>query len=136
MPTFLNPPDVHTPGAYSHTVSVPAGTELVFLSGQVGARVDGSVPSDFAEQAEQVFLNLHRCLAAHGLGPESVVKLTSYLVSGQDVQLMRAARQRLFGSHRPTSTAVFVPQLVSPEFLLEVEAVAVKALPAAAAGAA
>lgn len=130
MVTFLNPAEVHTPvGNYTHTATVPAGTELVFVSGQVGIRKDGSIPATFPEQAEVVFENLRECLAAHGLGMESVVKLNTYLVLGQDVQSMRAIRQRHFGAHRPTSTAVFVPALVSPELLLEVEAVAARAVP-------
>jgi enamine deaminase RidA (YjgF/YER057c/UK114 family) len=71
-------------------------------------------------------------LAAHGLGMEAVVKLTSFLVPGQDAQVVREIRQRHFGEHRPASTAVYVPQLVNPAFLLEVEAIAVKTAPSAA----
>ena len=53
MTEFSNPREVHAPvGPYSHTAVVPAGTELVFVSGQVGMRADGSVPAEFAEQAE------------------------------------------------------------------------------------
>jgi enamine deaminase RidA (YjgF/YER057c/UK114 family) len=130
MATFLNPSNVHVPvGAYSHTVSVPPGSELVFISGQVGIRSDGSLPASFAEQAEVVFENIRACLAAHGVGMDAVVKLTSFLVPGQDVQVMREIRQRHFGEHRPTSTAVYVPQLVNPALLIEVEAVAVKVVP-------
>ena len=39
---------------------------------------------------------------------------------------LRAARERHFGAHRPTSTSVYVPQLASPKFLLEIEAIAAK----------
>jgi enamine deaminase RidA (YjgF/YER057c/UK114 family) len=124
---FLNPRDVHAPvGPYSHTAVVPAGTELVFISGQVGMRADGSIPSAFADQVEVTFQNLRACLAALGLGIEAVVKLGAFVVPGQDFQALRAARERHFGTHRPTSTTVYVPQLASPVFLLEVEAVAVK----------
>lgn len=127
MAEFLNPSTVHAPvGAYSHTVAVPPGSQLVFISGQVGMRPDGSLPASFAEQAEVVFENVRSCLAAHGVGMEAVIKLTSFLVPGQDVRIMREIRQRHFGEHRPASTAVYVPQLVDPAFLLEVEAVAVK----------
>lgn len=124
---FVNPSDIHAPlGAYSHTASVPAGSELIFVSGQVGARPDGSVPETLAEQAELVFRNLRRCLAAHGADLDAVVKLTTFVVSGQDAQLTRDVRLRHFGAHRPASTLVFVPQLVTPALLVEVEAVAVK----------
>lgn len=127
LPTFLNPSDVHAPvGAYSHTASVPPGTELIFVSGQVGMRPDGSVPATLADQAEAVFHNLRGCLAAHGAGMDSVVKLTTYVVSGQDAMLFRDIRLRHFGAHRPASTLVFVPQLLTPVYLVEVEAVAVR----------
>jgi enamine deaminase RidA (YjgF/YER057c/UK114 family) len=127
MVAFLNPSAVHAPiGSYTHTAAVPAGTELVFISGQVGMRQDGSIPATLSEQAEVVFGNLRACLRAHGIDMDAVVKLTSYLVSGQDVHAMREIRQRHFRTHCPTSTAVFVPALVNPAFLLEVEAVAVK----------
>jgi 2-iminobutanoate/2-iminopropanoate deaminase len=127
--TFLNPADVHKPvGPYSHTAVVPSGSELVFLAGQVGMRPDGSVPADFAEQADLTFRNLRACLAAHGLSVEAVVRLGVFLIPGQDFQVLRAARERHFGAHRPTSTTVYVPQLATPALLVEVEAVAVKNL--------
>jgi enamine deaminase RidA (YjgF/YER057c/UK114 family) len=126
---FVNPRDVHAPvGPYSHTAVVPAGTELVFIAGQVGMRADGSVPSAFAEQAEVTFENLRACLAAHGLGVEAVVRLGVFVLPGQDFAVLRAVRERHFGTHRPASTTVYVPQLASPKFLLEVEAVAARPL--------
>jgi enamine deaminase RidA (YjgF/YER057c/UK114 family) len=125
---FSNPRGVHAPvGPYSHTAVVPAGAELVFLSGQVGMRPDGSVPAAFAEQADVTFENIRACLAAHGLGVDAIVKLSAFIVPGQDFQALRAARERHFGGHRPTSTTVYVPALASPEFLLEIEVIAVRA---------
>ncbi|HEY8520312.1 MAG TPA: RidA family protein [Gammaproteobacteria bacterium] len=133
--TFLNPDDVHAPaGPYSHTAVVPPGSELVFVAGQVGMRPDGSVPDDFAEQAELAFRNLRACLAAQGLGVTDVVKLGVFLVPGQDFAALRAVRERHFGAHRPTSTTVYVPQLATPALLVEVDAVAVKRAPASADG--
>jgi len=127
---LLNPRDVHAPaGPYSHTAAVPAGAELVFLAGQVGMRPDGSVADGFAEQAEVTFENVRRCLAAHGLGVEAVVRLGVFVLPGQDLTVLRAIRERHFGAHRPTSTTVHVPQLASPAYLVEVEAIAVKPPP-------
>jgi enamine deaminase RidA (YjgF/YER057c/UK114 family) len=126
-PKLANPRYVHAPvGPYSHTAVVPAGEELVFVSGQVGMRPDGSVPTSFADQADVTFANLRACLAAHGLGIEAIAKVSAFLLPGQDFQVLRAARERHFGGHRPASTTVYVPQLASPAFLLEVEAIAVK----------
>ncbi|HJR71794.1 MAG TPA: RidA family protein [Gammaproteobacteria bacterium] len=124
---FVNPRDVHAPqGPYSHTAVVPAGTELIFIAGQVGMRPDGSVPSAFVEQAELTFENVRACLAAHGLGVEAVVRLGVFVLPGQDFAALRGVRERHFGAHRPASTTVYVPQLANPAFLLEVEAIAVR----------
>lgn len=127
MTKFIDPRDVHAPvGPYSHTAVVSAGTELIFIAGQVGMRPDGSVPSAFAEQAEVTFQNVRACLAAHGLGVEAVVRLGVFVLPGQDFAVLHAVRERHFGAHRPASTTVYVPQLASPAFLLEVEAVAAR----------
>ena len=125
--TFTNPSDVHAPlGLYSHTVSVPEGTELLFISGQLGVRPDGSTPSSIEEQADQVFSNIVALLRAHDLAPIDLIKLTTFMVAGQDGNAVRAARLKHLGSHRPASTAVFVSQLVDPAWLVEVEAIASK----------
>jgi len=127
MVSFLDPATVHNPGpAYSHTAVVPAGTELVFLSGQVGIRPDGSAPASVAEQADQVFANIAALLAAHGLGASALVKLTTFLVAGQDIQAVRAARSRFLGGHRPASTLVYVSQLAERTWHVEVEAIAAR----------
>ena len=127
MVDFLNPPTVHAPGgAYSHSAVVPAGAELIFVSGQVGVRPDGSLPSSISAQADQIFANIGSLLAAHGLDASALVKLTMFVVAGRDIQAVRAARAKFLGAHRPASTAVFVSQLVDPAWHVEVEAFAVK----------
>lgn len=128
MPLSLsNPSTVHPPlGLYSHAVAVPAGSELVYFSGQLGVRPDGSTPDTIAEQADQVFANIVALLKAHGLAPEHIVKLTTFMVAGQDGDAVRAARIKHLGAHRPASTAVFVSQLVDPAWYVEVDAVAAR----------
>jgi 2-iminobutanoate/2-iminopropanoate deaminase len=85
--TCSNPEGVHAPlGLYSHTVSVPEGTELIFLSGQLGVRPDGSAPSTIAEQADQVFANIITLLRSHGLQASHIIKLTTFMVAGHDGQ--------------------------------------------------
>ena len=124
---FSNPTTVHPQlGLYSHTVSVPSGTELIYISGQLGVRPDGSTPATIAEQADQVFANIVALLRAHGLEADSIVKLTTFMVAGHDGDAVRAARIKHLGAHRPASTAVFVSQLVDPAWFVEVEAVAAK----------
>jgi 2-iminobutanoate/2-iminopropanoate deaminase len=128
--SFSNSDGVHPPhGLYSHTATVPAETELVFVSGQVGVRPDGSTPGTMGEQADQAFANVVALLRAHALGPTDIVKLTTYIVAGHDTQGVREARQKYLGAHRPASTGVFVAQLARPSWLVEVEAVAARPAP-------
>jgi 2-iminobutanoate/2-iminopropanoate deaminase len=127
MLEFSNPANVHTPlGLYSHTVTVPTATELIYLSGQLGVRPDGSTPASIEEQADQVFANIVALLRAHGLEPSSIVKLSTFMVAGQNGQAVREARLKHLGTHRPASTAVYVSQLVDPKWLVEVEAIAAR----------
>jgi 2-iminobutanoate/2-iminopropanoate deaminase len=128
--SFENPNSVHAPlGLYSHTVSVPGGTELLFISGQLGVRSDGTTPTTISEQADLVFSNIIALLRAHDLGPTDIIKLTTFIVAGQDGNAVRAARLKHLGSHRPASTAVFVSELVDPAWFVEVEAIAAKYKP-------
>src|SRR5215204_5839161 len=100
--SFSNPSCVHAPlGLYSHTVSVPEGTELLFISGQLGVRPDGTTLPTIAEQADQVFANIVALLGFHGLAPTDIIKLTTFMVAGQDGDAVRAARLKHLGSHRP-----------------------------------
>jgi enamine deaminase RidA (YjgF/YER057c/UK114 family) len=76
--TIGNPDGLHNPVpfGYSHTAAIPAGTELVLVSGQYGSNTDGAVVSpDFTEQVQQAFRNLGVALAAHGLDLTHVVQL-------------------------------------------------------------
>jgi 2-iminobutanoate/2-iminopropanoate deaminase len=122
---FSNPDAVHAPlGLYSHTAIVPAGARLLYLSGQVGVRPDGSTGETIDEQADQTFSNIISLLCAHGLQASNIVKLTTFMVAGQDGEAVRNARRKHLGPHRPASTAVYISQLVDPRWLVEVEAVA------------
>lgn len=130
-PAFSNPDCVHAPlGLYSHTAVVPPGTGLLFLSGQVGVRPDGSIGETIAEQADQTFANIVSLLRAYGLEPSSIIKLTTFMVAGQDGEDVRNARRKHLGAHRPASTAVYVSQLVEPRWFVEVEAIAAMSGPA------
>lgn len=123
---FDNPAGVHPPlGLYSHSVEVPTGARLVFVSGQVGMRPDGATPATLAEQADQVFANVVAVLAAKGLPPSAIVKLTTFIVDDDPEGAVRAARLKHLGDHRPASTAVWVSRLVDLAWKVEVEAVAV-----------
>jgi enamine deaminase RidA (YjgF/YER057c/UK114 family) len=101
MISFSNPDGVHAPqGLYSHTATVPADTDLVFVSGQVGVRPDGSTPGTMGEQADQAFANVVALLRAHALEPTDIVKLTTFIerpgrsTSARTGRLRRACSSR------------------------------------------
>ena len=120
-----NPDTIHPPvGAYSHQVEVPPGARLIVMAGQVGKRGDGTVPDDPIEQAEVALDNVRRNLDAAGLGVEDVVKLTWYVVGQVDAQRRREVLMRWLGEHRPASTFLYVAGLASPEYKVEIDALA------------
>ena len=112
---------------YSHVVS--ATGRLVAVSGQVAFDEAGAVVrGEAAEQAEQAFENVRRCLAAEGATFDDVVKLTYYVTDIRFLADIRTVRDRLMpGAEKPASTAVQVVALALPELLLEIEALAVVA---------
>lgn len=127
-PEFFDPPSVHAPlGKYSHGGLVKAGSDILYISGQVGTRADGTMGATLGEQADEAFANIVRVLAAKGMTPANLVKVNVYVVGAQaGTQVVREARVRHLGDHRPASTFVFVAGLVEAKYLVEVEAVAVR----------
>ena len=130
--SFANPSSVHTPlGLYSHTVSVPEGTELLFISGQLGVRPDGTTPPTMAEQADQVFSNIVAVLRAHELGPTDIVKLTVYVLSTADYKArareIGGVYREYFGRQYPAMNFLEVKGLYDADrgCAIEIEAVAV-----------
>jgi 2-iminobutanoate/2-iminopropanoate deaminase len=123
--TLMNPTTVAAPlGLYSHSVEVPAGARLVFVSGQVGVALDGSVGETYEAQADQVYANIVAVLAAKGIAPSAIIKLTTFIVGDDPPDAIRDARRKHLGEHRPASTAVYVPRLIDPRWKVEIEAIA------------
>ena len=124
---LFNPATVAPPvGAYSHGGFVKANSDLLFLAGQVGVRPDGTLPVSCADQAEEVFANIVRILKAKDMTAANLVKITLYVVTGQALSEVRAARLRHLGDQKPASTLIFVPQLAEAKYLIEVDAVAAR----------
>jgi 2-iminobutanoate/2-iminopropanoate deaminase len=131
MLKLVNPPGLAPPlGRYTHTVETPPGVGLIFVSGQVPVSPDGSVSESLAEQADQVYANIAAALADRGVPVHHIIKLTTFMVD-EEVQddVVRKARAKHLGEHRPASTAVWVRRLVDPRWRLEIEAVALAPAP-------
>lgn len=124
----INPKDLPVPETYTQVV-VATGTRLVFVSGQEPEDVHGQLVGrgDLATQARQVFANLGRALVAAGARPEQVAKITIYVVDHRReyLPIIEAARVALFGDHKPADVLVGIATLSNPEYLIEVDAIAV-----------
>jgi len=134
MAKFHNPQTIADPiGTYSHGVEVPPNARWLHVAGQVGMRKDGSVPPTIEGQTEAAWENVLAILGAAGMRVTDLVKITQYLTRLDDFPAYAAARAKFLAGHRPASTGLIISSLVRPEFLVEVEAVAAKAPPAAKA---
>jgi 2-iminobutanoate/2-iminopropanoate deaminase len=126
-PDFFNPDTLPPPfGSYSHGGWARAGSDILYIAGQVGVRPDGTLPDTVAEQADEAYANIQRVLNAAGLTPTNIVKMNIYVVAGQPIETFREARRKALGEIRPASTFVFVAQLIEPKYLIEIEAIAVR----------
>ena len=123
-----NPESTHAPvGRYVHQIEVTGESRVLFLSGQVGMRPDGSVPDDPVEQLGVALENVMANLQAAGFEPTDLVKLTTYVVGEMDPAGRRGQLDRLLGAHITTSTLIFVAALAGPQYKVEVDAWATRA---------
>ena len=119
-----NPVAVHAPSSgYSMGLELEQHRRLLFVSGQVPERPDGSVPDGFEAQCEQAWHNVIAVLAAAGLGVEHLVKISTFLTDRSQVSANRAVRRRMLQGHEPAST-VIIAETVDGKWLLEIEAIA------------
>jgi 2-iminobutanoate/2-iminopropanoate deaminase len=122
--TRHNPVAVHAPSSgYCMGLELGQHRRLLFVSGQVPERSDGTVPEGFEAQCEQAWRNVIEVLAAAGLGVEHLVKVNTFLTDRNQVMANRAVRRKMLGGHEPAST-VMIAVTVDGKWLLEIEAIA------------
>lgn len=123
-----NPDTVAKPAStYSHGIEVPANARWLHIAGQVGVAPDGTIRQGIDAQAEQVWANIRSVLGAAGMGIDDLVKITVLLTSPSYIGPSRTVRDRHLGTARPASTLIIVAGLASPDYLIEIEAIAAKA---------
>jgi enamine deaminase RidA (YjgF/YER057c/UK114 family) len=117
------PPDVARPGG--HYCHARRFGELVFTSGQLGTRPDGSHTADrpFEEQARQALGNMLAALRAAGAQPGDILKVTAYIVGVDLWPRFNAVYAEMMGEAKPARTVVPVPEL-HYGYLIEIDAVA------------
>jgi enamine deaminase RidA (YjgF/YER057c/UK114 family) len=126
---YINPKELHQNPAFTNVVTVTGPVKTIYIGGQDAVDASGAIvgKGDLKAQTEQILKNIQAALAASGAQPEHVVKWNIYVLQGQSVQKGFAAFQSVWGnsSNPPVITVVFVAGLGHPDFLAEIDAVAV-----------
>ena len=127
MIKVLTPKSIPAPsGSYVHGMEVPANARLLFIAGQTPGRMDGTVPATFEEQIDIVWQRIGAILAEAGMGYTDLVKVQTFVTKPEYLAKTSAARKRVLGDHRPTATLLCITSLATPEYMVEIEAIAAK----------
>ena len=111
----------------AHGTEVPPNARILFCNGQVGARLDGTVPEDPLEQIEVIFERIRIILAASNMTFEDVVKLTVYVTDKAILDDYFSIRGRIMGDHNPPATLLVVNKFPRSGIEVEIETIAAKA---------
>jgi enamine deaminase RidA (YjgF/YER057c/UK114 family) len=108
--------------------AVVAG-DTIYLRGQIGQNLDTSENvgvGDIAAQAEQAMANIDLLLFEAGSCLEDIVKVTIYLVDPRYRESVYRTVGRWLKGVYPVSTGIVVSALARPEWLVEIDAIAVR----------
>ena len=111
----------------AHAMEIPPNARLLFCNGQVGARLDGTVPVGRLEQIQVIFERIRTILAASNMTFEDIVKLTVYVTDKSILPDYFRERARLMGDHNPPATLLIIHSFPRQGVEVEIEAVAAKA---------
>jgi 2-iminobutanoate/2-iminopropanoate deaminase len=118
---------VFDPPTYSQAVKVTGAQTVLFLAGQVAYDDKGNPahPGDFMAQARAAFQAVKAQVEAGGGTMQSIVKVNTYLTDIRRRAELVPVREEFFGKKGPASTLVAVSALAHPDWMIEVEAIAV-----------
>jgi enamine deaminase RidA (YjgF/YER057c/UK114 family) len=125
----INPDGLNKNPAFTNVVVVTGPVKTIYIGGQDAVDAGGAIvgSGDIVRQTEQAFHNLQVALGAAGAGLEHVVKWNIFVVQGQPMLPAFEASQRIWGGrpNPPAITVACVAALAHPEFLVEIDAIAV-----------
>lgn len=126
---YINPDSLPRNPAFTNVVTVTGPAKTVYIGGQDSVDSSGAIVGrgDLKAQTEQILKNIQAALAAGGAQVEHVVKWNIYVVQGQSVQEGFSAFQSVWGNrpNPPAISVLFVAGLAHPDFLAEIDAIAV-----------
>jgi reactive intermediate/imine deaminase len=114
-------------GHFSQAIETDARGKLVFISGMTARRADGSIAAigDVEGQTRQVCENIKAAVEAAGGTMDDVCRVDVYVRNIEHFDKIHKVRREYFKSPPPASTMVEVTKMVSPEYLIEINAIAV-----------
>lgn len=126
---YINPEGLNKNPAFSNVVVVPGNMKTVFIGGQNSINAKGQIvgKNDIKKQTAQTLTNLKIALEAVGADLENIIKWNIYIVEGNDLRPAFEVSQKTMDKieNPPVITGVFVSALANPDFLIEIDAVAV-----------
>lgn len=126
---YINPDTLNKNPAFTNVVTVTGPVRTVYVGGQDAVDASGAIigKGDLKAQTEQILKNIEAALAAGGARVEHVIKWNLYVVQGQPLRVGFEAFQRFWGNrpNPPLISFAFVAGLAHPDFLAEMDAIAV-----------
>lgn len=125
MKKVITPKNLHRPFGYAHAIQID---KTIYISGQIPLDQEMNVvgKNDIAAQTELAYENLKKVIEEAGGTMTNIVMLNIYCT---DIEAFdketRHLRKKYFGNYYPAVTAVEVKRLYRPDFMIEMEAIAV-----------
>src|SRR5688500_19673258 len=118
---------VESGGHFSQAIAVEARGRLVFISGMTARRPDGTIAGigDITEQTRQVCENIKSAVEAAGGTMDDICRVDVYVRNMEHFKEIHAVRQQYFRPPLPASTMVEITKMTSPDYLIEINAIAV-----------
>ena len=126
---YVNPETLNKNPAFTNVIVVSGSAKTIYVGGQDSVDASGTIvgKGDIQAQTEQVLKNIQAALAAADADLHHLIKWNMFVVQGQDLRAGFAAFQKVWGN-RPNPPAIsfaFVAGLANPDFLIEMDAIAV-----------
>jgi enamine deaminase RidA (YjgF/YER057c/UK114 family) len=124
----ISSPKLRQPnGVFSHATAIEATGRFVFISGMTARRPDGSIAGigDVSEQTRQVCENLKAAVEAAGGTLDDICRVDVYVRTMEQFEAIHKVRAQYFKAPLPASTLVEVSKMSSPDYLIEISAIAV-----------
>jgi reactive intermediate/imine deaminase len=114
-------------GHFSQATVIEARGKLVFISGMTARKPDGTIAGvgDIAVQTRQVCENVKAAVEAAGGTLDDVVRVDVYVRNMEHFDAIHAVRREYFKPPLPASTMVEIVKMTSPDYLIEINAIAV-----------